>query len=319
MLHRSNCLNSIANISFKRPEKRVKNKSLQMVLISFATLAVAGMSSISEAARVSKIKGTQVLIDNEDPSIELNDGDKYYVVVDGKKKAIVQVVKTKGRKAIAKIIKGTPTVNGEIISPKGQSREGANGAQAASDQGSKSSNKNSLFNQLSMGVMAGLSMDTQSVQATDSVTSTTESISMTGIGYSFKIFADVPVSGNWGLGARLGGEQFSVSGTSTAGTVKTSIVYGTGDLLLRYAFSKGHLVPFAHIGLGLHLPMSKTSDTLDVQKISTTTVFFAGGGLNYDLNKKYYFTSLIEYGMFPPSTDVTTSLIAVRLGVGYRF
>jgi hypothetical protein len=69
--------------------------------------------------------------------------------------------------------------------------------------------------------------------------------------------------------------------------------------------------------MGLHYPLSKSSGVLDVQRISATTIFFLGGGFNYSLGDSMYIHATAEYGLFPPSNDVKTSLIALRAGVGW--
>ena len=141
---------------------------------------------------------------------------------------------------------------------------------------------------------------------------------MTGSSYGAKAFADLPVSGNFGLIGRFGFENFSVAGSSpTLGSIQTSILYIDADLLARYQFLTGNFHPFPLAGIGIHYPLSKSSGVLDVQRISATTIFFLGGGFNYSINPSMYIHATGEYGLFPPSNDVTTSLIAFRVGVGW--
>ncbi len=170
-----------------------------------------------------------------------------------------------------------------------------------------------MFSDMTYGGVAGYDMTTQEV------TSGGVSVSMTGSGFSLKGFGDLPISGPLGMVGRLGLMQFNVTGSNSGTAYKTEILYATADLLLRYNFGEDGFVPFALAGLGLHFPLSKTSNVLDPQRISATTVFFAGGGFHYTLSETSYFTLTAEYGMFPPSNDVKTSMIAARAGMGFKF
>jgi hypothetical protein len=138
---------------------------------------------------------------------------------------------------------------------------------------------------------------------------------MTGSGFSAKGFVDVPVTGSLGLLSRIGVEQFNVA----AGLSKTEIMYAAADLMLKYTFNEGTFVTFAMGGLGLHFPISKTSNVLNINQISSTTVFYGGGGFNWLIAGSTYLQATAEYGMFPPSNDVATTFIAARSGLGFRF
>ena len=96
-------------------------------------------------------------------------------------------------------------------------------------------------------------------------------------------------------------------------------MYAAADLLLKYGFTDSTFVPFVMGGLGLHFPISKTSNILDINRISSTTVFYGGAGINWLIGGSTYLQVTGEYGMFPPSNDVSTSFIAARFGLGFRF
>lgn len=288
--------------------------SLRPLGLSLVIASLTLAASLAEAARITKVSGSSVAIDGNDSDVSLNVGDRYFVMVGGKRKAIVQVTKVKGNRAIGKILKGNAAVNG-TLEPAGSSS-----ASASTSKKRKGSSGGVPYSELTMGVLAGFAMDSQTVNAVSQTNTTvTESISMSGSGFSLKGFGDMPVSGPIGVTARLGIEQFSVKGKASFGEPKTDIMYVSADLLLRYLFLEGEFAPFAAAGIGLHFPLSKSSDVLDVQRISSTSVFLFNAGANYALSDSMYLTGLAEYGLFPPSNDVKTSFIAIRGGVGMRF
>lgn len=278
---------------------------------------IAAFSDDAEAAKVVQVKGQGVKIDLKGSSTPVVEGEKYFVVVGGKKKAIILIRQVKGGAAIGKVVKGTPEVGGQLVAATAGAKRGGSVSSGGGGGGG-------MFSGLTIGALAGYAMDSQSVTTSANCNGTVinETIDMSGGGFSVKAMGDMPISGALGIIGRAGIEQFNVSGTSkcaSLGTVKTSIMYMTADLLLRYRFLEGGFQPFGQLGLGLHFPLSKTSDTLDVNKISATSVFFFGAGMNYALSSDLYLTAMAEYGLFPPSTDVKTSMIAIRGGVGMAF
>ena len=284
-------------------------------------LALASLSLVSpnaEAARITRVKGSQVMIDLEGSS-EYTEGGRYLVIVGGKKKAVVEITKAKGGKAIGKVLKGTAAIDGTLQALGGGSGGGSTKTASKSRRSRSNRDRSSSdsFQDLTVGAVLGLGLTSQSVTATNQ-SNQSETISMSGSGFSLKAFGDLPISGNLGAIGRVGLEKFGVSGTPQAGgDVKTDIMYITADLLLRYTFLDGDFKIFPLGGLGLHYPISKSSDVLNVQQISATTIFFLGGGLQYKFSDTMYATATAEYGLFPPSNDVKTSLIAIRGGVGW--
>lgn len=282
------------------------------------------MSSNALASTVEKVSKTQAIVvfdEGETPS----PGDKFFALDNGKRRAVLEVVQFKNGKAKVKILKGKPAIGMEVAvagkakaANQASAEESSEAEDAAAVDGPKTRKKKrvrdagaaTLFKDTTIGIVGGYAMDSQQVSPAGQTAR-----AMTGSGMSVKGFLDVPVTGSLNLYARFGAEQFNV----TADTVKTEILYGVADLLLKYAFSDGTFVPFAMAGLGIHFPLSKTSDVLNPNNISPTTVFYGGGGFNFAMSGSMYVQATAEYGMFPPSNEVSTSLIAVRGGIGFRF
>jgi hypothetical protein len=267
------------------------------------------------AGHVEKVKDDQVLIIQDDSEPELNPGDRFFVLVDGKKRAAIQVTKAKGRRGIARVLKGKPEVNGALLAVADAGTSGGAGAAApGSPEVPKKSSSRTPFNRTTIGVLAGANSATQSVTVTNA-NSSTSNFSTSGTGFSLKGFADIPLGSRLGMIGRAGFEQFSVKGSGAS----TSILYGTADLLVRYSLFSGSFRLFPELGLGLHVPLSKSSTDLDASQISATTLLFFGLGANYAITGNMYLQGLLEYCYFPPSSNVTTTLLAFRLGLGWRY
>jgi hypothetical protein len=277
-------------------------------------IAVASLfwSFNSEAAKITQVKGGQVLIDITG-DVAITEGAKYYVIIDGKKKGAVEITKVKGSRAIAKILKGKAEVDCDLqpLAPAGTEtvKAGAN----KDEKKEEPEEELSPTSGKSYGLLVGLGLDSQTV--TSPLTSV--STATTGMGYSAKVFGDIQISGPLGVIARLGAEQINLSG---AGNASTNILYATGDVLLRYNFLYGeYFAPFVSLGMGLHFPLAKSSTLLDTPNISSTMVFFGGLGFTFSTGDTSYILVEGEYGYFPSTSYVTTDIIAIRAGMGFHF
>lgn len=299
-----------------------------LVIVLLLTILITHLiPSAADAGTVEKAKGAVAIVafdaaTDGTPAV----GDKFFAIENGKKKALFEVVVVKNGKGKVKVLKGKIAEGMTTLAAgKGKgAQEAAAGAApadpdaAAADAAEQSGKKKKIrtaggaavFQDMTFGLVGGYAMDSQSVTIAG-----TTSQSMSGTGMSAKAFVDIPVTTSLGLLTRVGAEQFNVQ----SGAFKTEIMYASVDLLLKYVFSTGTFVPFGFGGLGLHFPISKTSNILDINRISSTTVFFGGAGINWLLGGSTYFQLTGEYGMFPPSNDVSTSFIAVRTGLGFRF
>lgn len=297
---------------------RVFFSFVQLALMAFVLVAITGTSMVARGASVEKVKGKSAIV-AFDEGEEPQPGDKFFALEEGKRKALLEVVKFKNGKAVVKVKKGKVAEGMDVAAAgKKKKAEGEEGEETAAEEEStegkpkskRSAGVATLYKDMTIGALLGYSMDNQSVTSTAIGTQ-----AMSGSGFSLKGFADIPVIGKLAILTRAGAEQFNVQ----SGAYKSEILYATLDLMLKYSFGDGHFVPFGMGGLGLHFPLSKSSNVLDVNRISSTTVFYGGGGLNYAMSGKSYIQATVEYGMFPPSNDVTTSFIAARFGMGFRW
>lgn len=287
-------------------------------LVATVLMMTTCIGQQASAATIEKVKGSAAIVSYGEDEAQPAKGDKVFATENGKRKALMEVVQIKNGKAKVKITKGKAKEGMEVVGGKAKAAADAGEEDAdagAEESGGKKKRPRSagaatLFKDMTVGILGGYAMDSQSVTITGSAAQ-----AMTGSGFSVRGFADIPVAGSLALLTRVGAEQFNVMKDD----FKSEILYAVVDLMLKYSFAPTGFVPFAMGGLGLHFPISKTSNILDVNRVSSTTVFYAGGGFNFVMGSSTYMQLTAEYGMFPPSNDVTTSLIAVRGGLGFRF
>ncbi|MBK7890963.1 MAG: hypothetical protein IPJ84_08995 [Bdellovibrionales bacterium] len=198
--------------------------TVRSTLLLFTVLASLsfGFSRSAQADSIEKVRGKQAIVVFDDTEAKVAAGDKFFAMDGGKKKALLEVVKFKNGKAVVKVLKGNAAEGMEIMASKSKAKsqdengndEQASTDDAASDEQSTKKKKSArtagaatLFKDMTIGLLGGYSMDTQTI-------SSPVSASMTGSGFSVKGFADVPVSGGLSLYARAGAEQFNAQGAS---------------------------------------------------------------------------------------------------------
>lgn len=262
------------------------------------------------AADIMKVKGSSVLIELQGESAV--PGDSFFALsADGKKRAIIQITKVKGEKALGSISKGKASAGMTL------QRRGTGTKVARRKKKGSSSESTSKAN---WGAMVGYSMDTMKVQINFPTTNYTKatlagsSFSAMGM-FDYELFQQI-----WFRG--LGGvEGFNVTGNTSCGSgnCNASIYYLSLDFLARYIFMTGDFRPWLGAGIALMFPASKKATALDSSSISNTSVGIVTGGFDYFINKDMFIPVSIEYGMLPPSDEVDASWIEFRIGLGVPF
>jgi len=275
-------------------------------------LSVVCFLPIAHAGRVVKVSGKKVYIifdSNEGGTFAEND---FFLLTDGsgKKKALIQLKKVKGLKAVALLKKGKADKGyGTVFKSAGS------GKGELSDDGgeSKSSGSSSHYNrnQSHWGAMFGYGVAGQDVN--QGTSTSTESGSSMGIklGYDYPLLPSVTLRGLGGV------ELFSVSGqgmplSSTAqSTVGTDITYISFDGLAKWNFA-GSLYGFA--GAGILYPMTKSSDVIVEGSIESLAV--GEFGVGYEIGWGHWIVPIdFTYYFFPAGSDVKTSLYSIKLGI----
>jgi len=296
-------------------------RSSSRLVLAFRVLATAAVilifllsSKAAEAAKVLRSKGKAVLIEYS-PDEGIAKGTRAFIIVNDKRVGLVRFVRvTEGsNRATAKLLKGRAPAGAEVkVIVKKDSSDVE--PQAASEPPSD----------LIYGFVAGFGLNSQTVKAPSSGGGVGESVSLSGSGFSLKGWGDMTIADELGLIGRFGVETLNLTGTSRfpstcSGTTscKTELMYLSADLLARYTLVPGTWNPYLAAGLGLYYPLTKKTNNLEESKIAATTIFMASAGMNYRLGSSLYLPLSVEYGIFPPSSQVTTTFIAIRAGLAW--
>lgn len=277
------------------------------------------------AAQVTAVKGKQILVSGDN----LQKNGVYYTVQQGKKKGVIKVVSLKGNKGLAVLVKGNAAKGHSLVS---RSSKTTTTARKTTPRKSKSSDKYietskpSFDNKtgykprtgksISIGILVGYQQNTAAVDFSGS----TESLSGSSVG--FKLFGDYPLSDNFNLRAEFGSVPFlAEGGTCLSEICRMNISYLGGGIWGRFMLGKDSNKTRFWGGAGASLIFpTGTGDTnaVNVDEVGSTLIFNIGGGLDYNLNDKYFIPVSVEYTLFPPNDDVAASMILVKAGLGMR-
>jgi len=210
-------------------------------------------------------------------------------------KVLAQLKKGRAKKGLYTKLKASKRK--KMVADEVGYEDAASIAQAEEDEAGRS--------ELLFGLLGGYGMASQDVTTSGTTASTSgSSIAVKGL-MDYSLFDDL------GVRARFGLEMFNV----TEGAAETDITYLAIDMLLRYhIMNSDSFGIFLNGGMGIYSPMSKTSSALDPESISTTSILIFGGGLSFPMGGMDFFVGA-DYFYFPPSEDVSTSVISAKLGL----
>jgi hypothetical protein len=286
-------------------------KCMQIGLkIIISLLILVMISPRAFAAKILKSNAKQAIIQLDELEFSVTQNDQVVVMNNSKRVGILKITKITDGKAKADILKGSAPVGGTVIAVGGA-------AGKTGDIGTNTSTR-----KLRVGGVLGYFLDSQTTTLTQG--SNSYSVSQSGTGYSGKGFAELAISGNLWFQGRFGISTFNVAGTAPAPVCtgpstncNTSIMYVSGDALIKYNFPLKSFTPFGQIGLGLFYPVTKSSTALD--SIPAISVFLIDLGADIKLSGGAFIPVYFEYGYFPPSTQVSTNFMGLVVGYGKNF
>lgn len=266
------------------------------------------------AAEVTKVKGKSVLVDLKGDSAA--PGDTFYgIKANGKRGAIIKIVKVKGEKAIGKVSKGKADTGMKLEFKPAKTKVAAKNEEAAEDDGAAETPATS--GRSFWGGQAGLTMDKMTAKIDDA-----SSTSMSGMGFSAKGLFDYELFPRVWFRGTTGIESFNVSSgdyCTSGAACNAKLMYLSFDFIGRYVFSEGKVRPWLGGGVGLLFPVTKSASALDSASISTTNVMVITGGVDWYLNPKMYVPISVEMGILPKSDQVEASWIGIRAGIAVPF
>ena len=298
--------------------------SCQVLLIIFVLLFTPQI----HAAKVAKIKGKRIFVLLKSPN-EARPGDIFLVLnKNGKRQGTVQILKVKGKKAMARLKSGKAKKGLRMkFSKKGKIKAVKKRAPRRMEEPMPSLDKFAKFNtnlKSFYGVMAGYSLDSMTA-AIDQGGGVTQDATMEGNGFSGRIFFDYPLWESIGFRGMLGIENFTgesedkICGASNDEICDIEISYISLDLWGRWLLMSGSFRPWLGVGFNLLFPSSKLSTAIEEDSITSTSVIAPGIGVDWYIKRNMYIPIQFEYGLFPSSESVSASYIAARLGVAFMY
>ncbi len=302
------------------------------------------------AAIVTQIKGSKVLIDNDDAEIL---PDQEFYVVDKKNKktgSLIKIISVRGEKSIAIITRGNilpgqsllpkPFVKPEPMKTENTYDEVAPISKAEMPQENKDTQESTdseedlspvyRNNGKRIGVLVNMMFNTMSAKESDGVapTPSTENVGMAGVSIGVTGTIDYPLKPWLEFRGTAGFEPFIVSNTAsingcdntTSRFCSTNINYltagGYGRLNL---YQKKIINLWAGLGINLRYPITKSSTAVRTSDLNLTTSYGLVGGGEYFITHKEFVPFSIEQQFFRSSDTVTASFFSFRVGYGLSY
>jgi len=282
-----------------------------LFIILSITMSVAFQTVF--AAQIKAVKGKKILIDMQSDSFKAGDILKIENST-GKAVGIAKITKVKGTLAEA-VLKGKAEKGFKASLRPAKAKGGSKASTESSREPAKPSLTKTVW-----GGMVGYNMASADVKLANGT-----SVSLDGTGFSAKAFVDYPLF-PWLVFRGLAGlEQFNVGGVSNTATdgcggeCMAEINYMSFGFWGKAHFIQGSFRPWAGLGFDVMFPISKDSTALDKESITNTSVIALGGGFDWIMSETAYIPIQVEYDMYPSSSQVEASSIAIRGGFGKMF
>jgi hypothetical protein len=293
-------------------------RALTVKLIFLLSSIIIG-SSYSLAASVTQVKGTKVLITLDGMSASV--GSEVYVLDSSDKKVGLLVIRqVKGNKALADITKGRAIEGGKIIA---KTAGGGSSSPSSSQSSAKGSFQKKGRNE--GGILAGLGMNSLSLTVQNAALQK-EDVILKDMSYSLKGFYDYNMMPELTIRAAAGLETFSAKGSTVASicdggtTCSVSFNYLALEGSAHYNFMTGKTKAWVGLGYSFLLQMSKANNIPNLSSESSTNqMILVSGGADFWTGSSSFIPVVVEYGMFPGSSNVSASAIYVRAGYGFTF
>lgn len=284
------------------------NQALKIFFLSFAFFSF----SIAKAAQVSKVNQTQAIVELQGEPAEIG-GEFYSLNADGKKVSLLVVKQVKGDRALMLIKKGKATV-GDSVQAKA----------AVSKSASAEKRKLRKRTPLSGGLLASYAMSTMSMSV--QVGTVKEDVKMSNSSFGLKAYLDYDLSPTITVRGATGYETFATKGTITQslcdGTTNCQANYNYLPLegSAHYNFMTGNTRAWVGLGYSFLIEMSKSVNipNLNAENKTNQMILFSLGA-DIRSGATNFIPIVVEYAMFPGSTNVVASAIYVRAGYGFSF
>jgi hypothetical protein len=287
--------------------------------LMYLTVGLFGMglsATVAHAAKVKAIQGKRVLIDLESDTLEA--GQILEALgPNGKPKGLLKIQRVKGQSALAVLGRGTAG-RGDKVRVRTAPLKQRPGATTTTVQ-RKKSGKPTPF----VGVIAGISMSSASVNLRNPSGVAVGSVDLSGMGFNAMAHYDYPLMERISFRGLAGIQQFNVGGQSNSvcgtGECDAKVTYISGGVRGRYHVAGEQAKFWVGGGFDFMFPLSKSSTALDKNSITNTSIMAASGGLDWYLDANRFIPVQLEYGMYPSSDQVKANVLMIRGGYSWRF
>ena len=285
---------------------------LSLLCLALSILFAPGMARAAEVLLVKK--KNVVLKLSEEERTQLSKGDRL-MFYDGKKaRARIEIVKIKGAKAQAKILKGKVkknyTAQRQDQEPKQAKKQRPRKDKAAAK--GKTPPATTELKKWQFGISGGLHMQTLSINLG------VENVSATGMNFAFKGL----VQRNWqnfAITGLIGYEGFSSKGEATTNlcnnstSCETAIDYLSSQIWGKWYISRNHTSFWAGAGSAFNFPLKASSSALNEEGIGLTNLFLIGGGADLKVGSAVV-PLWLEFALLPQSETVQGNYIGIKAG-----
>lgn len=305
---------------------------MPMRIVKFFLYAVViQIHLLAQAATVTQMKGSKVLIDNGNDDVKI--GQEFYVVGSNKKNtgSILKITSVRGDKSVAMIVRGNASA-GQNLKLKPTTKVAVTKINPEEVNESVTDSPAPAvyrYHTKKIGLLLNVMANTMTAKESDGIAPfpNIEDVKMTGSSVGLTATIDYPLNSRFEFRGTAGYEPFNVAGTAqingcsnaTSKDCDASISYLAGGGYARMNIFKNRFLIWAGLGMTGRFPISKTSTAIKTADLKPTTSYAAALGTEYFLDFKTFIPVSLEQQILQSSSTVSGSLLSFRVGYGMAF
>ncbi|MCE3010998.1 MAG: hypothetical protein LW875_10340 [Proteobacteria bacterium] len=305
-----------------------------MLLQALITTFLLMIPAFSQAASVTQVKGSKILLELEDEQ-ELTPNQEVFIIDEnGKRIGLVKIRQVRGSKAIGEVTKGRAVVGG-VTQPRSaaSSTPKAASSRARTERASSEDSEDSSLSakkKLSGGLLLSYGSNSMSFTAQRTTPTASANVNFKGTTIGLKGFADYHWSNSISFRAAASYEPFEVKGTAESGgtpicstdtpNCRVSFTYLGLEGAVQYNYTNSSSFRgWVGLGYAFLLTLSKSVNVPNLQSTSSTNqMYLFSTGANISMGRKNFIPIALEYG-YIPGTNVKANAIFLRGGYGWEF
>ena len=240
---------------------------------------------------------------------------------------MIKITQVKNNRALGELSKGKVQVGATFSAQNPYTGTAAASPRARSSNTAPSGSYHR--SKMAGGFLVGMAQNSMAITVQSATAPFTQAAAtLTGTSFNLKGFLDYDLNPSFTFRGAAGLETFNVTGSigsplcdlGTNSTCTVGFNYLAFEGSAHYNFLSGPTRAWVGLGYSFLVAASKSNNIPNLDTSSSTNqLILISAGVDFPVGKSSFIPVVVEYGMFPGSSNVTATAIYARVGYGFSF